>query len=400
MDYKEAYRVLADQLAGRGIDVDAVKTDLKAQKVETPSWGYGDMGTRFQVFHERGTARNLFEKLTDAAQVHKLTGVCPTVAIHIPWDKVDDYAAAQQHAESLGIAIGAVNPNYFQEPEYRLGSMCHPDPAVRRQALDHTLECIEIAKTVGSKVLSLWFADGTNYPGQDSIRGRKHRMEEGLAEVYQAMPADMRMLVEYKFFEPAFYHTDIPDWGVAYTLCLGLGPRAQVLVDTGHHAQGTNIEHIVAFLIDQGKLGGFHLNNRKYADDDLITGSINPYEIFLIFNELVDGARDPKTADTVANVAYMVDQSHNIEPKIEAMLQTVINIQTVYAKALLVDRKALAEAQQNLDVLGANRILNEAYAADVRPLLAAVREEMGCPPDPMAAYKASGYYGHVQAERG
>lgn len=400
MDYKEAYKALADQLTDAGIDVEAVKADLKTQAIETPSWGYGDMGTRFQVFHERGTAPNLFEKLTDAAQVHKLTGICPTVAVHIPWDEVDDYAAAQQHAESLGIAIGAVNPNYFQEPEYRLGSMCHPDPAVRRQALDATLGCIEIAETVGSEILSLWFADGTNYPGQDSFRGRKHRMEAWLAEVYQALPADMRMLVEYKFFEPAFYHTDIADWGMSYALCLGLGPRAQVLVDTGHHAQGTNIEHIVAFLIDQGKLGGFHFNNRKYADDDLMTSSINPYEIFLIFNELIDGARDPETANTVANIAYMVDQSHNIEPKIEAMIQTVVNIQTAYAKALLVDREALAEGQKNMDVLGANRILTYAYETDVRPLLAIVREEMDCPPDPMAAYKASGYYEKVQEERG
>lgn len=400
MNDGEAYKVLAGQLAERRIDVDAVKADLKAQKIETPSWGYDDMGTRFQVFHERGAARNLFEKLADAALVHELTGICPTVAIHIPWDKVDDFGEAKAFAESKGIAIGAVNPNYFQEPEYRLGSMCHPDAAVRRQALEHTLECIEIADLVDSKALSLWFADGTNYPGQDSIRGRKHRMEAWLAEVYDAMPADMRMLLEYKFFEPSFYHTDLPDWGMAYTMSLKLGPRAEVLVDTGHHAQGTNIEHIVAFLIDEGKLGGFHFNNRKYADDDLMTSSINPYEIFLIYTELVAGAQDPETAETVDNIAYMVDQSHNIEPKIETMIQTAINIQTAYAKALLVDREALSEAQQNLDVLGANRVLNKAYQTDVRPLLAAVREEMGCPTDPIAAYKASGYYEKVQKERG
>ena len=307
----------------------------------------------------------------------------------------------KQHAQSLGLRIGAINPNLFQDYDYKLGSLCHPDPAVRRKATDHMLECIEIARQVGSHILSLWFADGTNYPGQDSFRARKHRMEEVLAEVYRAMPAGMRMLIEYKFYEPAFYHTDLADWGLAYLVALKLGPQAQVLVDLGHHAQGVNVEHIVATLLDEGRLGGFHFNNRKYGDDDLIVGSINPYELFLIFNELVGAEADPCTAPAARNVAYMIDQSHNIEPKIPAMIQSVINVQTAYAKALLVDRASLEQRQREGDVLGAHAVLNEAYETDVRPLLAVVREEMGVPPDPLPAFLASGYMARVaEARRG
>ncbi len=231
------------------------------------------------------------EKLADAAMVHRLTGVCPSVALHIPWDKVDDWAELKGYAESLGMRIGAINPNLFQDEAYKLGSACHPDAAVRRQAVEHMLECVEIAKATGSTLLSLWFADGTNYAGQDSLRERKHRLLESLRQVYAAMPPEMRMLIEYKFFEPAFYHTDLPDWGTAYAMALKLGPQAQVLVDTGHHPQGTNVEQIVAFLLDEGKLGGFHFNARKYADDDLIVGSVNPFELFLIYNELAADRR-------------------------------------------------------------------------------------------------------------
>ncbi len=362
-DYLKAYPLLAEQLAARGVDVEAVKAALKAQRVETPSWGYGNSGTRFKVFAWPGAARNLWEKLADAAHVHRLTGICPTVAIHIPWDKVDDWSEVISYADSLGVKIGAVNPNVFQDDAYKLGSICNPDAEVRRQAIDHMLECIEIAKQVDSKLLSLWFADGTNYAGQDSIRARKDRMEEALAEVYAAMPPDMRMLIEYKFFEPAFYHTDLADWGTAYMMALKLGPQAQVLVDTGHHAQGTNIEHIVALLLDEGRLGGFHFNARKYADDDLIVGTVNPFELFLIFNELIAAAQDPDpvVAEGARNVAYMIDQSHNIESKIEAMILSVVNVQTAYAKALLVDRQALAQAQAAGDVLGAHEILAQAY---------------------------------------
>lgn len=393
-DHSRAYTLLAGQLADGGLDVEAIKQALKVQRVETPSWGYSDSGTRFKTFPWPGAARDVREKLADAAMVHKLTGICPSVALHIPWDMVDDWAELKAYGESLGVRIGAINPNLFQDDVYRLGSVCHHDPAVRRRAIGHMLECVEIAGVTGSTLLSLWFADGTNYAGQDSLRERKHRLLESLRQVYVAMPADMRMLIEYKFFEPAFYQTDLPDWGTAYALALKLGPQAQVLVDTGHHAQGTNIEQIVAFLLDEGKLGGFHFNARKYADDDLIVGTVNPFELFLTYNELVaapEAARD---------VAYMIDQSHNIEPKVEAMVQSVLNVQTAYARALVVDRRALAERQAAGDVLGAHRVLTDAFETDVRPLLAQVRAEMGLHPDPIAALKESGYEQKVAAERG
>lgn len=393
------YELFAQRMAERGIDLEGVKAALKAQRVETPSWGYGDSGTRFKVFHQPGAARNAFEKITDAAQVHRFTGICPSVAIHIPWDMVDDFEELAAYAESMGVRIGAVNPNVFQDDEYKLGSVCNPDATVRRKAIEHILECVEIAKEVGSDILSLWFADGTNYPGQDSFRARKHRMEEALVEVYAAMPEGMRMLIEYKPFEPAFYHTDIADWGTAFSLATKLGPRAQVLVDTGHHLQGTNIEHIVAFLLDEGKLGGFHFNDRKYADDDLMVGSINPYQLFLIFNELISAECDPETSGCARQVAYMLDQSHNIERKIEAAIQSVVNVQTAYAKALLIDREALAQAQTEGDVISAENIPLEAFHSDVRPLLVKVRQEMGLAPDPLAAYRASGYYERIVQER-
>jgi L-rhamnose isomerase/sugar isomerase len=324
------------------------------------------------------------------------------VALHIPWDKVEDWAGLKQYAEAQGVTIGAINPNLFQELEYKFGSVCHSDPAVRQQAVEHCLECIEIMKITGSRDLSVWLADGTNFAGQDSIRGRKQRMEKALAQVYRALPAGARMLIEYKFFEPAFYQTDLADWGMSANTARKLGPQAKVLVDTGHHAQGTNIEHIVAFLLDEGLLGGFHLNNRKYADDDLIVGSVNPFELFLIYNELVAAAQDPNplVAGCAADVAYMIDQSHNIEPKLEAMLQSVLNCQKAYARALIVDRKALAERQAAHDVLGAHRVLTDAFETDVNPLIAQVRLEMGLPADPIAAYYASDYPAKVIAARG
>jgi L-rhamnose isomerase/sugar isomerase len=299
-------------------------------------------------------------------------------------------------AQNLGLEIGAVNPNLFQDQEYKLGSLCHPSPEVRARAVSHILECIDIAEEVGSDVISLWLADGTNYPGQDSFRHRKHRMEEGLAEAYAALPGWVRLLIEYKFFEPGFYHTDVGDWGMAYALARNLGPQAQVLIDLGHHPLGTNIEQLVAFLIDEDKLGGFHFNSKKYADDDLTSGSIAPYELFLIYNELIDGARDPEVR---MNVAYMIDQSHNVKPKIQAAIQSVVNLQTAYAKALLVDRGRLVQAQQAGDVVAAEETLQAAFQTDVRPLLAAVRQEMGLPLDPLAAFRASGYQERVAKER-
>jgi L-rhamnose isomerase/sugar isomerase len=399
-----AYEILVEQLTREGIDVESVKTRLKAQHIETPSWGYANSGTRFKTFPHPGAARTTREKLDDAAMVHKLTGIAPSVAIHIPWDKPEDgdYNAMREYAQAQGITLGAVNPNVFQDEAYRLGSLGNPDAATREMALDHILECCDIMTKTHSDILSLWFADGTNYAGQDSLRGRKKRFEENLRVVSQHLPAQGRMFIEYKFFEPAFYSTDIPDWGTAYAWAMKLGPQAQVLVDLGHHAQGVNIEQIVAFLLDEGKLGGFHFNNRKYADDDLIVGSVNPYELFLIYNELTGAAesQDEPARTTAQRVAYMIDQSHNIEGKIAPMILSVLNCQEAYAKALIVPRQKWADAQANGDVLGAHEILNRAFKTDVRPLLEQVRVELGVPADPLAAYRASGYEEKIARERG
>ncbi|MEO8611803.1 MAG: L-rhamnose isomerase [Chloroflexota bacterium] len=394
VDYLKAYALLADQLTERGVDVEAVKAKLHAQAIETPSWGYGNSGTRFKVFNWRGAASNVFEKLADAAYVNRLTGIAPSVALHIPWDKTDDWKALMQYSDSLGLKLGAINPNTFQEDQYKLGSLCSPYGAARESAIAHMIECCEIMEKTGSDILSIWLADGTNYAGQDSIRNRKHLLEYGLSEVYKHLPKNGRMLIEYKFFEPAFYHTDLFDWGSAYAMALKLGSQAEVLVDTGHHAQGTNIAHIVAFLLDEKRLGGFHFNARKYADDDLIVGTENPFELFTIYTELVNAG---SLAD---NVAYMIDQSHNIEPKLEAMIQSVLNCQVAYAKALSVDYKKLGQAQGAGDVLGAHRILVEAYETDVRPLLAKIREEKGINPDPIAAHRSSDYPKKIAEDRG
>lgn len=387
----QEYRVWEQRQLDRGINIEWVRNRIKELKVETPSWGYSDSGTRFKVFKQSGMPSNLFEKLDDAAQVHKFTGICPTVAIHIPWDKSDDYEKIKEYAAGQNLKIGAVNPNVFQEDEYQFGSVCNANASVRRKALQHMKECVEIARAVDSKALSLWFADGANYPGQGDFRARKHWMQECLQELYDVMDEDMRMLIEYKTFEPAFYHTDIADWGMSCTFASKLGEKAQVLVDLGHHAQGTNVEHIVAFLLDEGKIGGFHFNNRKYADDDLIVGSINPYELFLIFNELVSAELDPATSKTAENIAYMIDQSHCIEPKIPAMIRSVLNIQTAHAKALLINRGELKKAQDNNDVMAAEAAVRETFETDVRPLLESVREEIGVPVDPMDAYLKSGH---------
>ena len=394
MDYAADYERLAERLTARGIDVEQVKARLKAQHIETPSWGYGNSGTRFKVFSWAGAARNIHEKLADAGYIHRLTGIAPSVALHIPWDKTDDWNALAQYAQEQGVSIGAINPNVFQDDQYKLGSITNPSPAVREEAVAHMVECCEIMAKTGSTLLSLWFADGTNYAGQDSIRGRKQRMEAALAETYKHLPAGGRMLIEYKFFEPAFYHTDLADWGMAYATAIKLGEQAQVLVDTGHHAPGTNIAHIVAFLLDEGRLGGFHFNARKYADDDLIVGTNNPFELFEIYTELVSAG------EAASDVAYMIDQSHNIEPKLEAMLLSVLNCQTAYAKALIVDYSKLAQRQMEGDVLGAHGVLVDAYETDVRPLLAQVRVETGRDPDPMAAYRRDDYAKRVAEERG
>ena len=377
-----------------------ILAELRSLEIETPSWGYGNSGTRFHVYPWPGAARTVWERIADAGLVNRLTGACPSVAVHIPWDRVDDWSALRAYAEEQGVRIGAVNPNLFGEDEYRLGSVCHPDPEVRRRALDHCRECVEIAEQVGSSVISLWLADGTNYPGQDDLRARFGRLVSSLEELYAALPEGMRLLVEYKFFEPAFYSTDLPDWGTAALVCRRLGPQAQVLVDTGHHALGTNVEQIVALLLAEGLLGGFHFNNRKYADDDLIVGAIDPFELFRIMRELAVARADPATASTAGAVALMIDQSHNVEGKIDAMIQSVANIQTAYAKALLVDGERLAAAQESGDVLGAHRAYVDAFETDVRPLLARLRESLGVEPDPVAAFRSGGHAERLAAERG
>ena len=376
------------------IDEARIIVRINSLRVETPSWGYGNSGTRFKVFAQPGAAQTVEEKIADAGLVHKLTGICPTVALHIPWDRVTDWKELKRVASSHQVSIGAINPNLFQDDEYKLGSLCNPSAAIRRRAVDHVLDCINIASETGSTAISLWLADGTNYPGQDDLRVRDRRLRECLAEVYRALPPGLKLLVEYKLFEPGFYSTDLPDWGTALEICAELGPQAQVLVDTGHHAQGVNVEQIVARLLDRGRLGGFHFNDRNYADDDLIVGSADPFQLFLIFNEIVAADAD------AGEVAFMIDQSHNIEPKLEAMVQSVMNVQVAHAKALLVERPRLQAAQESGDVLGAHRALTDAYETDVRPLLGAARSALGLDPDPIAALRRSGYVEQVAKERG
>ncbi|MFJ1844920.1 L-rhamnose isomerase [Streptomyces sp. NPDC088146] len=376
-------------------DVSAVKAALKSQVIETPSWGYGNSGTRFKVFAQSGVPRDPFEKLEDAAQVNAFTGVAPKVSLHIPWDKVEDYSVLTRRATDLGLRIGAINSNVFQDDDFKLGSVTHPDPKVRRKATDHLLECVDIMDRTGSSDLKLWFSDGTNYPGQDDIAARQERLAEALAEVYGRLGDDQRMLLEYKLFEPAFYTTDVPDWGTAYAHCLNLGPKAQVVVDTGHHAPGTNIEFIVAFLLRAGRLGAFDFNSRFYADDDLMVGAADPFQLFRIMHEVVkNGGLKSET-----NVNFMLDQCHNIEAKIPAVIRSVANVQEATAKALLIDTAALGAAQQTGDVLAANGVLMDAYNTDVRPLLAEVCEELGLAKDPFAAYLASGNQERIAAAR-
>ncbi|MFC9977426.1 L-rhamnose isomerase [Spirillospora sp. NPDC127200] len=376
-------------------DISAVKAALRRQAIETPSWAYGNSGTRFKVFAQAGVPRTPQEKIDDAATVHRFTGVAPSVALHIPWDTVDDYAALAAYAAERGVRIGAINSNVFQDDDYMLGSVTNPDPAVRRKALDHLLACVDVMDATGSRDLKLWFSDGTNYPGQDDVRARQDRLEEALAAVYGRLGDHQRFLLEYKLFEPAFYTTDLPDWGTSYAHCLKLGPKAQVVVDTGHHAPGTNIEFIVAFLLREGKLGGFDFNSRFYADDDLMVGAADPFQLFRIMHEVVrGGGYEPETG-----VAFMLDQCHNIEPKIQGQIRSVLNVQEATAKALLVDVEALSAAQRAGDVLEANAIFMDAYDTDVRPLLAELRAEMGLDPDPVAAYKRSGYFERIAAER-
>jgi L-rhamnose isomerase/sugar isomerase len=368
---------------------------LAQQTIELPSWAFGNSGTRFKVFGQPGVARNPYEKLEDAAQVHKYTGVAPRVSLHIPWDLVDDFGKLAARAADLGVSIGAINSNLFQDDEYRLGSLTHADPAIRRKAIDHHAQCIEVMRQTGSTDLKIWLPDGTNYPGQDDLRARQDRLADSLQQIYAMLDAEHRLLLEYKFFEPYFYAMDIPDWGTSLLHCLALGDQATVVLDTGHHAPGTNIEFIVMQLLRAGRLGAFDFNSRNYADDDLIVGSADPFQLFRIMNEIV-------VADALrpeSKVNFMLDQCHNIEPKIPGQIRSVMNVQEATAKALLVDRAALAAAQQAGDVLGANNVLMDAYNSDVRPLLGLLREQRGLDTDPYAAYAASGYQERIARER-
>jgi L-rhamnose isomerase/sugar isomerase len=377
------------------MDRETAKRQLDELKIEVPSWAYGNSGTRFKVFAQAGVPRDPYEKVSDAAVVARFTGSVPSVALHIPWDKVDDYDKLATHAANEGIALGTINSNVFQDDDYMLGSVTNPDPRIRRKATDHLLECVDIMDITGSRDLKLWFSDGMNYPGQDDIRSRQDRLHEALSEVYDRLGPDQRMVLEYKFFEPAFYATDVPDWGVSYAHCLKLGPKAMVVVDTGHHAPGTNIEFIVAFLLREGKLGAFDFNSRFYADDDLIVGVADPFQLFRIMHEVVK-------ADAIrqsSGVAFVLDQCHNIEPKIPGQIRSILNVQEAVTKALLVDQPALEAAQRSGDVLGAHAVLMDAYDTDVRPLLAEWRTERGIDPYPMKAYAASGYAEQIVADR-
>ncbi len=365
---------------------------LHRLEIETPSWGYGNSGTRFKVFPQPGVPRDPFEKVEDAATVGRYTGVAKSIALHIPWDMVDDFSALAAFARERGVRIGGINSNTFQDEDYKLGSLCHPSAGVRAKAIAHVLQCCEIAQHTSSAVVKVWLGDGSNYPGQDDFRARRKRLIDALKEIYPALPAGARMLLEYKFYEPAFYHTDVQDWGQALTVCQHVGERAQVCVDTGHHAMGVNIEQIVAYLLQEGRLGGFDLNDRKYGDGDLMVGSLDPYQLFRICQGLVKAmqdAADPVARRCAEETVYMLDQSHNIEPKVPAMIRSVMNLQEAFAKALLVDLDALGRAQSDGDVLEANRVLKDAYDTDVRPLLAACRAEIGLPEDPYRAYLAS-----------
>ncbi len=374
---------------------DSVLNQLADQVIELPSWAFGNSGTRFKVFATAGTPRTVQEKLADAAKVNELTALAPKVALHIPWDKVDDYAALGRYAEDLGVTLGTINSNTFQDDSYKFGSLTHTDAAVRQKAIDHHFECIEIMDQTGSQDLKIWLADGTNYPGQGDIRGRQDRLADSLARIYDRIGPDQRLVLEYKFFEPAFYHTDVPDWGTSYAQVAALGERAMVCLDTGHHAPGTNIEFIVAQLLRLGKLGSFDFNSRFYADDDLIVGAADPFQLFRIIYEVVRGGGYGKDS----GVAFMLDQCHNVEDKIPGQIRSVLNVQEMTARALSVDTEALAGAQQAGDVLGANAIFMDAFYTDVRPDLATWREGRGLPADPMQAYAESGYQKTIETER-
>lgn len=372
---------------------------LGAFRIELPSWGFANTGTRFGKFIQPAAATTTEEKFSDAGQVHLLTGVCPTVALHVLWDFPDGFKSTEEikrYAERYGVQAGSINPNLFQDQEYKYGSFGNPDPAIRQRALQHTRQSIEIARRVGSRDISLWFADGSNYPGTANIRQRKQWFKDCLGATHGDLTDGQRLLVEYKPFEPAFYHTDIADWGMALLLARAAGPKAKVLVDTGHHYAAQNIEQIVAWLLSEDMLGGFHFNDRRYADDDLTIGSIDPYQVFRIFHEIRYFEWETNQR---ADIAYMVDQSHNLKGKIEAMIQTVTFAQELFSKAALVDYRELAVAQSRCDLVRSESLLQDAFATDVRPAIREWRDSKGLPRDPMEAFRQSGYLERITKER-
>ena len=381
------------------IGTTAIREKLRKQTIGVPSWGFSDSGTRFNVYRRPYSPRTLEHRIADAAQVHKYTGVAPMIDVHTAWDVAEDWGAVRRYAESLGMRIGAVNPHLFSGNDFALGSFCNPDKRVRTLALQKTLEAVEIARRVGSRVMSMWFADGSDYPGQDDFRKRQRYLHEGLKATCDAMDDDMTMVLEYKLFEPNFYSMDLANWGAALLQAQKLGPRAKVLVDLGHHALGVNIEQIVAILLDEDRLGGFHFNDHKYSDDDLTVGAIAPYQLFLIFCELVKGDLDPQLSERTAKVALMIDENHNYKNSIEGTIQSVTALQIAYARALLVDYGALREMQDRGEVVRVEEIIKDAYLTDVRPLLAEVRTQLGIDPDPLGAFRKSGYIEKITAER-
>lgn len=381
----------------RAVTTHTVSPDavLDALAIELPSWAFGNSGTRFKVFGTPGTPRTIEEKIADAATVHRLTGLAPVVALHIPWDNVDSFTTLKSYAADLGVRLGTVNSNTFQDDDYKFGSLTHTDKAVRQKAIDHHLRCLEVMTEIGSQDLKVWLADGTNYPGQGDIRGRQDRLAESLAAIYQHVGDGQRLVLEYKFFEPAVYVTDVPDWGTSYAHTVALGERAAVCLDTGHHAPGTNIEFIVAQLLRLGKLGSFDFNSRFYADDDLIVGAADPFQLFRILFEVIRGGGLAPESD----LALMLDQCHNVEAKIPGQIRSVLNVQEMTLRAALVDTEALTTAQEAGDVLGANGIFMDAFYTDVRPRLAEWRENRGLPADPMRAFAESGYQQQIEADR-
>jgi L-rhamnose isomerase/sugar isomerase len=380
---------------------------LDSFRIEIPSWGFANTGTRFGKFAQAAAATSIEEKFADAAEVNRLTGVTPTLALHVLWDLPNglaDVSKVQKLATQTGIAVGGINPNLFQDAEYKFGSICNPDPGIRAKAVGHLLDSVAIGKALGSAEVSLWIADGSNYPGSQSIRRRIGWMRDALQQTHAALAPGQTMLVEYKPFEPAFYHTDIADWGMALELARAAGPQAKVLVDTGHHYQGTNIEQIVAWLLELDALGGFHFNDRKYADDDLTLGSIDPYQIFRIFHEIffdqwLHGTAQTSSQQPAKPPSFMIDQSHNLKGKVEAMVQTVVTAQELFAKAALVDHAALAELQDGCHLVDAEEAFRSAFWTDVRPLLGEWRQQRGLAPEPLAALRHSGYIDRITTQR-